>query len=77
MIKRAQKGDGEAFLKIFQPYEGEIYRIAFIYLKNKDDALDVVQETAYRAFKYNKRDSNYTMINKQIYGTDRLMNDND
>lgn len=51
LIKRAQKGDREAFLKIFQPYEGEIYRIAFIYLKNKDDALDVVQETAYRAFK--------------------------
>lgn len=51
IVKRAQKGDSEAFLALFQKFEKDIYRIAFIYVKNKNDALDVVQETAYRSFK--------------------------
>lgn len=32
-------------------YEEDIYRTAFVYLKNQEEALDVVQETAYRSFK--------------------------
>ncbi|SHG52645.1 sigma-70 family RNA polymerase sigma factor [Ornithinibacillus halophilus] len=50
LIKKAQKGNDKAFLKLFQMYELEIYRMAFIYVKNENDALDVVQETAYRSF---------------------------
>ncbi|RIW28697.1 sigma-70 family RNA polymerase sigma factor [Bacillus salacetis] len=51
LVHKAQEGDEEAFLSIFQEYEIDLYRIAFVYVKNKDDALDVVQETAYRSFK--------------------------
>ncbi|MEH7072583.1 sigma-70 family RNA polymerase sigma factor [Neobacillus drentensis] len=51
LIKRAQKGDDQAFLKLFQQYQDEIYRMAFTYVKNQNDAMDVVQETAYRSFK--------------------------
>ncbi|KGR81859.1 RNA polymerase [Lysinibacillus odysseyi 34hs-1 = NBRC 100172] len=51
LIKKAQKGDDQAFLKLFQQYQEDIYRIAFTYVKNQNDALDVVQETAYRSFK--------------------------
>ncbi|MBO0962823.1 sigma-70 family RNA polymerase sigma factor [Neobacillus sp. MM2021_6] len=51
LIKRAQKGDDQAFLKLFQQYQDDIYRMAFTYVKNQNDALDVVQETAYRSFK--------------------------
>ncbi|WP_143595179.1 sigma-70 family RNA polymerase sigma factor, partial [Terribacillus saccharophilus] len=51
LIKKAQKGDDRAFLKLFQQYQDDIYRIAFTYVKNQNDALDVVQETAYRSFK--------------------------
>ncbi|MFJ6413094.1 MULTISPECIES: RNA polymerase sigma factor [Terribacillus] len=51
LIKKAQKGDNRAFLKLFQQYQDDIYRIAFTYVKNQNDALDVVQETAYRSFK--------------------------
>ena len=36
---------------MFQKYEQDIYKIAFVYVKNQNDALDVVQETAYRSFK--------------------------
>lgn len=51
LIKKAQKGDDKAFLKIFQTFEQDIYRMAYVYVKNKHDALDVVQEVAYRSFK--------------------------
>lgn len=51
LIKKAQKGNDKAFLKLFQQVEEDIYRMAFVYLKNKDDALDVVQEVAYLSFK--------------------------
>lgn len=37
-------------MKIFQKYEQDIYRIAYVYVKNNHDALDVVQEVAYRSF---------------------------
>jgi RNA polymerase sigma-70 factor (ECF subfamily) len=50
-VNKARKGDEKAFLKLFQKYEQDIYRIAYVYVKNKDDALDVVQEVAYRSFK--------------------------
>ena len=50
-MKKAQKGNGKAFLKIFQQYEEDIYRMAFLYVKNQEDALDVVQEVAYQSFK--------------------------
>lgn len=51
LITEAQKGDDGAFLKLFQLHEEDIYRMAFIYVKNQEDALDVVQEVAYRSFK--------------------------
>lgn len=51
LIKKAQKGNDKAFLALFQQYEQDIYRTAFVYVKNQNDALDVVQETAYRSFK--------------------------
>lgn len=50
LIKKAQKGNEKAFLKLFQMYEADIYRMAFVYLKNEEEALDIVQETAYKAF---------------------------
>jgi len=49
-VKKAQKGDDKAFLKLFQQYEEDIYRMAYVYVKNESDALDVVQEVAYRSF---------------------------
>lgn len=51
LVKKAQKGNDKAFLKLFQHYEEDIYRMAYVYVKNRHDALDVVQEVAYLSFK--------------------------
>ena len=41
----------DEFIKLFSEYENEMYRIAYIYVRNEADALDVMQEAAYRACK--------------------------
>ncbi len=51
LVRNAQKGNDKAFLALFQEYEQDIFRMAFVYVNNQSDALDVVQETAYRSFK--------------------------
>lgn len=51
LVIKAQKGNDKAFLKLFQQYEEDIYRTAYVYVKNKDDALDIVQEVGYQSFK--------------------------
>lgn len=51
LVKKAQKGNDKAYLMLFQQYEADIYRMAYVYVKNNDDALDIVQEVAYQSFK--------------------------
>lgn len=51
IVKKAKRGNLDAFLELFYSYKDQLYRTAFFYTGNKDDALDVIQETAYRAFK--------------------------
>lgn len=49
-VKRARKGDDDAFYELISERKEVLYRTAFIYAKNKDDALDIVNETVYRAY---------------------------
>jgi RNA polymerase sigma-70 factor, ECF subfamily len=51
LVKKAQKGNDKAYLMLFQRYEEDIYRMAYVYVKNQEDALDIVQEVAYQSFK--------------------------
>ena len=51
-IKRAKAGDAEAFAELFRQFEVDLYKMAYVYVGNETDALDVVQEVAYRSFKY-------------------------
>lgn len=50
LVKKAQKGDEKAYITLFQQYEADIYRMAFVYVKNQEDALEIVQETACKSF---------------------------
>ncbi|MCL1699088.1 sigma-70 family RNA polymerase sigma factor [Lysinibacillus sp. Bpr_S20] len=52
LVQRAKEGDAEAFAQLFSQYEIDLYKMAYVYVGNEADALDVVQEVAYRSFKY-------------------------
>ncbi|WP_397538590.1 sigma-70 family RNA polymerase sigma factor [Rummeliibacillus pycnus] len=50
LVKKARKGDDTAFEELICLYEDQLYRTAYLYVQNKEDALDVVQETVYKAY---------------------------
>lgn len=43
LVKQAQKGDKEAFEELFLLEKEYLYKCAFLYTKNREDALDLVQ----------------------------------
>ncbi|CAM3177978.1 sigma-70 family RNA polymerase sigma factor [Paenibacillus lupini] len=55
LVRKAQRGDESAYLELFQQFDEDLYRVAYVYLGNEEDSLDVVQETAYRSFKSIKK----------------------
>lgn len=50
LIKRAKKGDKNAFGTIFKTYQKELYKIAKTRLNSIEDIEDVVQETIFSAY---------------------------
>jgi RNA polymerase sigma-70 factor (ECF subfamily) len=60
-IKKAKKWNKKAFQELIDTEKNKLYRIAYLYAKNEQDALDIVQETickAYISIK-NLKDPNY------------------
>ena len=43
LVKQAQKGDRNAFEELFLLEKEYLYKCAFLYTKNREDALDLVQ----------------------------------
>jgi len=50
LVRKAAKGDDMAFTELIKSCQEKLYRIAYSYVKNKDDALDIVGETVYTAY---------------------------
>lgn len=50
LVKKAQKGNEQAFIELLQPEKVKLFKMAYLYMKNETDALDIVQETVARAF---------------------------
>ncbi len=50
LVKKAKAGDDRAFEKLLMKYKTDMYKIAYTYVKNQDIALDIVQETTYKAW---------------------------
>lgn len=49
-FKKAQQGNQKAFLKLVESDKEKLYKMAFLYVKNESDALDIVQETIMKAY---------------------------
>ncbi|WP_018885563.1 sigma-70 family RNA polymerase sigma factor [Paenibacillus massiliensis] len=64
LIIRAKQGDPKAFQELVHADKEKLYRMAYIYMGNEEDALEVFQETIYKAFK-----SISTLQNNQYYST--------
>lgn len=50
MVKKAIKGDDDAFLSLMMAHREALFRTALAYLKNENDALEAIQEVTVRAY---------------------------
>jgi RNA polymerase sigma-70 factor, ECF subfamily len=50
LVKKAVKGNAKAFEELLIIHSERLYRTAFLYAGNREDALDIVQETSCKAF---------------------------
>lgn len=54
LFRKAVKGDKSSFIKLIEPIKGDLYKVAFVYLRNEDDALDCIHETIIKGIKHLK-----------------------
>lgn len=50
LVNSALKGNDDAFYQLVAGRKEMLYRTAFSYVKNREDALDIVSETVYRTY---------------------------
>ena len=50
LAMKAINGNKKAFEQLMKQHYEQIYRTAFLYVHNREDALDIVQESTYQAF---------------------------
>ena len=51
LLRAAQKGNKAAFEKLLAPYLPKLFNLAYHLLQHRDDAADVVQDTAIKAYR--------------------------
>ncbi|MCL2888839.1 MAG: RNA polymerase sigma factor [Eggerthellaceae bacterium] len=73
LLKRAQQGDDEAFIKLFEQHKQALWRTAYAILHNEADAEDALQETIIKAWKgiprFSRRSSIGTWITRILLNT--------
>lgn len=52
LIKRAQKGDTDAFVRLIEKHKLSLYKVSKSYLKNEEDIADVMQDTILSAYEH-------------------------
>ena len=50
LIEEAKNGDEEAFYHLINQKKSELYRMAYVYVQNENDAVEIYQQTIIRAF---------------------------
>jgi RNA polymerase sigma-70 factor (ECF subfamily) len=66
-IKNLKKGDVLSFDDIFKKYNKKVYFFAFSYLKNREEAQDVVQEVFMNLWRYRDQINEYYVFSKYLF----------
>jgi RNA polymerase sigma-70 factor (ECF subfamily) len=67
IINKLKEGDVLSFDSIFKKYNKKVYYFAISYLKNKEDADDVVQEVFMNLWKYRDQINDYYVFSKYLF----------
>jgi RNA polymerase sigma-70 factor, ECF subfamily len=73
MISRCQQGDQEALKEIFDKYHKKVYGIAYGVVRQREEALDIVQEVFIKLFRsiknFKGRSQFYTYLYRMVMNT--------
>ena len=73
VISRCQQGDQEALKEIFDKYHKKVYRIAYGVVRQREEALDIVQEVFIKLFhsikNFKGRSHFYTYLYRMVMNT--------
>lgn len=73
LVSRCQQGDQDAFKEIFNQYHKKVYRIAFGVVRQREDALDIVQEVFIKLFhsirNFKGKSNFYTYLYRMVMNT--------
>jgi RNA polymerase sigma-70 factor (ECF subfamily) len=73
MISRCQQGDHEALKEIFDKYHKKVYRIAYGVVRQREEALDIVQEVFIKLFRsiknFKGKSQFYTYLYRMVMNT--------
>ncbi|WP_330641528.1 sigma-70 family RNA polymerase sigma factor [Faecalicatena sp.] len=50
LVKKAIRGNADAYGQLIQEYQAYLYKMAFLYMRNQEDALDVVGTTVLKGY---------------------------
>ncbi|MGE7184495.1 RNA polymerase sigma factor [Peribacillus sp. NPDC006672] len=64
LVKKAKKGDGEAFVSLVKQYEDVLYRTASRLLNNDEDVADAMQDAVISAY-----EKLHTLKNEEYFNT--------
>jgi len=67
LCNRLKKGDKKALDEIYVMYYNMIFRFAVSYLKDEDDAMDIVQETFIKLWESRKKLKNNTQLKSLLF----------
>src|ERR1035437_8477252 len=67
VIKNLKEGDVLSFDNIFKKYNKKVYYFALSYLKNKEEAEDVVQEVFMNLWKSREQINEYYVFSKYLF----------
>ncbi|MEK3797659.1 sigma-70 family RNA polymerase sigma factor [Peribacillus sp. FSL H8-0477] len=58
LVMRAVEGDDAAFTELMDRHKIQLYKMAYSYLRNEDDAVEALQEVTFRAYRALKKIKN-------------------
>jgi len=67
IVKNLKDGDVLSFDSIFNKYHKKVYYFALSYIKNKEEAEDVVQEVFMNLWKYREQINEYYVFSKYLF----------
>jgi RNA polymerase sigma-70 factor (ECF subfamily) len=67
IINKLNEGDVSSFDAVFKKYNKKVYYFALSYLKNKEEAEDVVQEVFMNLWKYREQINEYYFCSKYLF----------